>query len=234
MTPNPVAATSSHHDLIEAGAVMGNVGGWRVPTRFSGVRAETGAARGRVAMAEQGHLTKLRLQGPGVPGALEALGASPPPGRVVGASISTPGGDMDVDIDVARLTETEAWLTSPAGTGATLSGAIEESADLAVFDLTPAFSAAQLVGPESALVVASLTDLDLRPGGMPDGTCAQTTIAEVYGLIIRADIGDLPSYRLFCGREFGIYVWESLVEAGEAYGMALMGSEALAGLEQSV
>jgi heterotetrameric sarcosine oxidase gamma subunit len=226
----PVAMTSAHHDLLVSGAVMGTVDGWQVPVRFSGSDAEVSAARAGVGMAEQGHVTKLRIQGPGVPAALDRLGASPDIGRVGDAKIRV--NKNGVELEVARLAQAEAWITAASNGGAALTDAIEALAgDAATFDLTSSLSGVRLLGPSAEMVVASLTDLDLRLSSMPDRSCAQTTIAEVYGLIVRADIGDLPSYRLFFGREYGMYVWESLMEAGEAFGMALIGSEALAVLE---
>ena len=232
----PVATTSAHWDLLEAGATMATVDGWQVPTRFTGPQGEQQAARERVGMAERGHVTKLRLQGPGVPAALDTLGSVPEIGRVSDAPVPANTGDArregkGVEVLIARLAETEAWQTASPGDHGKLLSATEGSLkDGSVFDLTSSFSAVQLVGPQSANVVASLTDLDLRPNSMPDGGCAQTTLAEVYGLIVRADMGELVSYSLYFGREYGMYVWESLMEAGEAYGMALIGSEALASL----
>ena len=208
---------------------MGDVAGWQVPLRFSGPDTEVDACKKHVGMAEQSHVTKLRLQGPGVPAALEKLGATPPVGGV--ADVLFTSERSRLDIELARLAEVEAWITAPPEIQSKLrsaSGGLIDNG--AVFDLTSSFSAVRLVGPKAALVVTSLTDLDLRPTHMPDRSCAQTTLAEVYGLVIRADIGDLPSYRLFFGREYGIYVWESLVEAGEGYGMDLIGTEALAAL----
>jgi heterotetrameric sarcosine oxidase gamma subunit len=142
-----------------------------------------------------------------------------------------PNNRSGAEVQIARLAATEAWLT--AGPGAhdnLLSATGGLLKDGSVFDLTSSFSGVRMVGPQAARVVASLTDLDLRQASMPDGGCAQTTLAEVYGLIVRADIGELPSYSLYFGREYGIYVWESLVDAGEAYGMVLIGSEALEAL----
>jgi heterotetrameric sarcosine oxidase gamma subunit len=229
----PIATTSSYNDLLVGGAVMGTEAGWQVPVRFSGLEPELQAAHERVGMAEQGHVTKLRMQGPGVPAALEKmqkLGTVPVIGRVGDATVRVKR--SGVEVEVARLAETEAWITAPPGGGLALTDAVEALADsMATFDLTSSLSAVRLVGPNAEMVVASLTDLDLRPTAMPDRSCAQTNLAEVYGLIVRADIGDLPSYRLFFGREYGIYLWESLMEAGEAFGMELIGSQALATLE---
>ena len=43
---------------------------------------------------------------------------------------------------------------------------------------------------------------------------AQTSVAKTHQLIIRADVADLPAYRLIGGRDLGAYVWDTLMEAG--------------------
>ena len=222
MTTNgsPVALTSTHRDLMAAGAVMGNVGGWLVPLRFADPGTEIEAARDRAGVVEQGHLAKLRLQGTDIPAALERLGAHIPVGRASKVAIPTPGGDIGVEL--AHLAADEAWITAPPGCQGDLRQAIEALArDATVFDVTSSFSSFRLVGPLSGLVISSLTDLDIRPSAMPDGACAQTMLAEIYALVVRSDLGVVPSYRLFFGREYGLYMWESVAAAGS--GVARVG-----------
>ena len=220
--------TSGHHAHLAAGAVMGTVADWEIPLRFADPSTEAETARQGVALAEQGHLTKIRLQGPGVHAALDRLSAAGEVGRV--ASVPVPR--VEGLVEFARLTQDEAWLVASPGVESALLAAIDDDG-VAAFDLTSSFSAARLVGPNAARVIAFLSDLDLRDKSLPDGTCAQTMLAEVYGLVIRADVAGLPSYRLFYGREYGVYVWESLMEAGEACGLVLMGSETLDALGAS-
>ena len=228
---SPVALTSTHQDLVAAGAVMGEIGGWLVPLRLADQRAEIEAVRERVGVVEQSHLSKLRLHGTDSPAVLGRLGTHPPVGRASKAAIATPGGD--VEVEVAHLADGEAWVTAPAGCRDDLRQAVEALAqDAAVFDVTSCFASFRLVGPLAGHVISSLADLDIRHSALPDGACAQTMLAEVYALIVRSDLGVLPSYRLFFGREYGLYMWESVAEAGRGRGMAIVGTEALAALEE--
>ncbi len=228
---SPVALTSTHQDLVAAGAVMGKIGGWLVPLRLADHGDEIEAVRERVGVVEQSHLSKLRLHGTDSPAVLGRLGTYPPVGRASKAAIATPGGD--VEVEVAHLADGEAWVTAPAGCRDDLRQTVEALAqDAAVFDVTSSFASFRLVGPLAGHVISSLADLDIRPSALPDGACAQTMLAEVYALIVRSDLGALPSYRLFFGREYGLYMWESVAEAGRGRGMAIVGTEALAALEE--
>ena len=70
-----------------------------------------------------------------------------------------------------------------------------------------------------------MTDLDLHPDGMPNLGCVQGQFAEVHGVLIRWDRGE-PGYNLYVAREYGVYVWEVLWEAGNEYGLVPVGVEA--------
>ena len=227
----PAAMTCAHHELIAAGAEMGERGGWSVPLRFGGrgPAAEAEAARGAVGLAEQGHLAKLRVQGPGAPDLLAALGATPAVGAA--ARLNVPAGAGPVPAEAARLAPDEAWITAPAGTGAAIASSLAAMAGAAtVFDATGSHAGMRLVGPAAPQVLASLSELDIRDRVLPDGGCAQTMAADVYALVVRADAGGLRSYRLFFGREYGLYAHEAVLEAGRPHGMELIGADALTAL----
>ena len=59
------------------------------------------------------------------------------------------------------------------------------------------------------------------------GSSAQSQFAEIHGTLVRLDAAGLPAYTLFFGREYGDYMWESVLEAGERYGLVPFGTEAL-------
>ena len=225
----PTAVTSSHDDLVAAGAIMGEVGGWAVPLHFTGPDAEIEAARTRAGITEQGHLAKLRLQEDDVSTTLHILGTPIPVG---GASrVSLAAGGIDMMLQVARLSPGEAWITGPAGSQTPMRRSIETLGGSAtVFDVTSTFSSFGLVGPRAEFVLSALTELDMRDSAMPDGSCAQTMLAGIYGLVVRSDLGTVPAYSIFFGREYGLYMWDVVTEAGRACDTAMIGSEALEAL----
>ena len=62
-------------------------------------------------------------------------------------------------------------------------------------------------------------------------TCVQAPVAEVHGTLLRRDAGGLLSFELYYGREYGEYVWDALMGAGEEYGVSPFGVEALKSLD---
>ncbi len=135
---------------------------------------------------------------------------------------------------MARLASDEALVLAGAGQAARIERILgADSGRCAhVVDITSAMAGVRLAGPAALDVVRSVTELDLRPSGFPNMTCAQTKVAEVYGMVVRVDAGDLPAYELFFGRELGEYMWDALMEAGRPAGLTPFGTEAAALLER--
>ena len=133
-----------------------------------------------------------------------------------------------------RLTHDNALLTTPPGTRRALeqqclekiqdpSTCATREACAHLTDLSSALTAIQLVGPASRDLLSKLTSLDLVPSQFPDLRCAQASIAKVHGLLIRADIGSHLTYEIYCRREFGEYMWETVHDAGQEFGAVPFG-----------
>ena len=75
--------------------------------------------------------------------------------------------------------------------------------------------------------MSKLTELDISPEAFPDLRCAQTRCAEIHGTLVRADLGSLTSYDLYFSREFGEYLWDAVLEAGEEFGAGPAGVDAM-------
>ena len=56
--------------------------------------------------------------------------------------------------------------------------------------------------------------------------------SRIHGVLLRLDISDLPSYELYFSRDFGQYMWDLLLEAGEEYNLMPCGIEAMDRLQK--
>ena len=123
-------------------------------------------------------------------------------------------------------------LTGP-GEAPRLATALEDRAGgcAHVLDATSGFAGVSVGGPLGRSLLEGVTELNVSPGEFPDMSCAQGGFAGVYGLLIRRDLGPLLHYELYFGREFGAYLWEALIEAGQDYSVVPFGTEALARLK---
>ena len=92
----------------------------------------------------------------------------------------------------------------------------------------------QIAGPCSRDLLRKLTALDLRPVQFPDLSCAQGSLASIHALVIRADMQTHLSYQVSCRREFGAYLWEVLLDAGQEFGALPVGMAAQRRLHRQV
>ena len=136
---------------------------------------------------------------------------------------------VDDGTAAARLARDEALVTTAAGRPSRLSETLTPGAAgcAHVVDVTSALAAVRIAGPRSPDLLAALTEMNAAPHAFGDGSCAQSSFAEIHGTLARLDAAGLPAYTLFFGREYGDYMWESIMGAGERYDLVPFGIEAL-------
>ena len=218
----PVALSPLHHRHVELGAEMQLVDGWMRPIRYASADDELFAVRSGVGICDVSPMGKLSALGE-----VDALMSGVLPGRLLPAV----GRSARIDDDnfVARLAHDEALVTTATGRAPLLAERVTSGADGCAYavDVTSALAAVRIAGPRAPELLAALTELDVRPDAFSDASCAQSSFAEIHGTLVRLDAADLPAYTLFFGREYGDYTWESIMEAGERYGLVPFGIEAL-------
>ena len=219
----PVALSPLHQRHVELGAEMELVDGWRRPVRYAASDEELAAVRSRVGVCDVSPVGKLALLGDGLDAPLGAVFPDSTPPAVGRAS------RVDEETIVARLARDEALVTTAAGHALSLSERLTAGAEgcAHVVDVTSALAAVRIAGPRSTDLLAALTELDVARDAFDSGSSAQSQFAEIHGTLVRLDAAGLPAYTLFFGREYGDYMWESILEAGERYGLVPFGIETL-------
>ncbi len=223
---SPVALSPLHHQHVELGAEMELIDGWLLPSRYTSADKELVGLRSDVGICDVSPMGKLSLQGDNVDALLGGL--FPKAAKLeIGQAVQA-----NDEAAVARLTQDETWLTTAASHPRSMSERLATDAEGCwhVVDITSALAAVRIVGPKTRHVLSAVTELDVSPESFGNGRCAQSQFAEIHGALIRLDASDLPAYTLFFGREYGDYVWESLMEAGHRYDLVTFGVEALEAL----
>ena len=222
--------SAMHHQHVAMGATMEERHGWQLPARFGPVEDELRRLRNGVGLLDISPMIKINIQGESASAFLSATcsgGGLPKLGAVSPMTITADG--QSFQVTSARLADDDFLvLTAPDDVGsmfASLDAAAEGSAH--VFDLSSTLAAAQITGPLAAHFLGAVTEFNCSPRAFPNGRCAQTQAAEIHATLLRADVGDLPSYQLFFGRDFGEYMWEALVEAAAVHDGAPVGFEAM-------
>jgi sarcosine oxidase subunit alpha len=141
------------------------------------------------------------------------------------------GVEKAVELQIARLkTERFLVLGPPDARDALVARFAQPATDLEcahVTDLTSAFAVLRLVGPSSAAVLKKICPLDLDGGGLLSGQCAQAPVARVGAVVARDDVGGRRGYLILVSRDYGEYVWKSMLDAGERLHLGCFGLIAL-------
>ena len=242
----PVRHTAIHPWHEAAGARFEDVGQWQRPWYYpqpgekmqAAVSRECLAVRGQVGILDASTLGKIDVQGPDARDFLDRIYTNAwqklEVGRCrYGLMCGEDGMVMDDGV-TACLGESHFLMhTSTSAAGAVLDW-LElwhqtEWPGLRVHftPVTDHFCTATLTGPKARLLLAELTDLPL---GNQDFPFMHWRDAEVAGLPARifrvAFTGEL-SYEINVPANYGLHLWEALIEAGRTHGITPFGTEAM-------
>ena len=233
MTKPAVTRRSALHAAhVAAGARLGEHDGWQCPEGYAGIEDELRTVRSGVGLADISPAAKLDVRGNDAFSAIARRLSLPAPvtGTVTRLSppVSTRNGLL------CCLTPLHARLFVPADTAARIATrwARAHAADTRpvrarLTDVTSAYTVMQVSGPRGRELLRKLTALDIGAEAFPDLACAQTGIAGVHAMILRADMRALLSFQVCCGREFGAFVWDAILDAGREFGARPVGLAAL-------
>lgn len=220
--PTPRSAIEWTHR--DAGAKLGERGGWRVVTTYGEPEAEAAACRDAVGVADLSFLGKLELQGSA------ALVAEVVGGLADGAALGPGRAALHDGVWWCPITPEKVLVVTPPERTAGIRDEIDRAvaADdrfASVIELTTALGSNAVVGPLAREAFARATALDLRPGRFEPGSFAPVSVARTAGMVLRERDDDF--LHLF-GAGFAAYVWTVFVDAAEHLGGRAIGTEALA------
>ena len=250
-----VRRTPMHAWHEKAGAKMGDAGNWKRPQVYSSVTQEYEAVRQRAGVIDVSTLGKIELRGADVVKFLEFIYpnrfANLKVGRVRYGVICDDAGILLDDGTIARLGDDRFFLTTTTGNAdaidswfrwwlAQLSGtalaagnapspaasAVPLKWDVRMTNVSGSYAAMNLAGPRSREVLKKLTDADLSSDAMPYLAASECTIAGVSAIVLRIGfVGEL-GYEIHVPSQFGLHVWEAIIEAGREFSIAPFGLEA--------
>jgi heterotetrameric sarcosine oxidase gamma subunit len=190
---------------------------------------ETAVARAGVGLADISAFPKVSVLGRGVPVVVQHLigdGAARKP-RGVSAFVD---GVLGLG---CRLREDHLVLLGSATAPAPFAGllaALPPEPPVIASDVTSAYAGFCLAGPHAEDLLRRLTSLDVSRDSFPDNSCAETGLAGVHVLLVRAPELAVPAVRVYVAWDLAEYVWEALLEAGRRLGCGPLGLEALQAL----
>jgi len=252
-TARPFRRSPVHHLLAEANACFGSRMGWERPNFFAPpgeapvigyswgaqnwlpwVAAEQRATRAGVAVFDQTSFSKYLLKGPGSEQALQWLctgDVAVAPGRTVYTGMLNERGTYESDLTVTRLSADEFLLVSSAATTERdkdhITRRIPASSHASLTDVTSAYAVLGVMGPRSRDLLASLSDADFTDEAFPFGTSREVGLGYFTVRATRITyVGEL-GWELYVPAEFAVGVYQDLVAAGTAFGLANAGYYAI-------
>jgi len=90
-----------------------------------------------------------------------------------------------------------------------------------MMDVTSAYAAIQLAGPHAGALLRRMSAAQFA-AVLPDN-CVQTKVAGVKALCIHQNVHQGNAWVCLVARDFGEYVWESIVESGKEFGVQPFG-----------
>jgi heterotetrameric sarcosine oxidase gamma subunit len=251
-TARGVRRSAIHQYTDKLGAVFGEVNGWERPNWYvrPGVKREYEYSYGRqnwfscaqyeadklkndVVFFDQHSFAKYRVDGTCALEALNRISAN------------------NVDVDVGRIVYTQ-WLNERAGIEADLTvtrlgeqsflvvtGAVPQTRDMAwlkrqsegmhvtAVDVTSGLPMVAVMGPKSRALLEKLSGEDLSNRGFPFATSREIEIGYARVRASRITyVGEL-GWELYIPAEFAGHVMETLLAAGEEFGLAPAGMHSM-------
>ncbi len=228
---HPVKRSAMHHQHLGLGASMVERDGWQQPAHFGSVESETKHLLETVGLFDISPRAKFVVKGE----QLDQLVS-----RVFLTSSAPDVGEISLDdfmgekATLCRLAGDEMLCVAPAGQAASLAEALKDYSGQCAhaLDISSGLAGVGFAGPHAGRLLSMLSELNMSTSAFPDLRCAQSKFADIHGTLLRIDLGDMPSYQLYFGRELGEYLWEALVEAAGFCGGGPVGFEAVDQLQK--
>jgi aminomethyltransferase len=213
---------------VGLGARMIDFAGWLMPVQYAGILEEHRAVRQRAGLFDLSHMGELFLEGPEAGTALAgALITNPPAlaeGRAQYSMIVAPDGGIIDDLIVYRLAIERFLVVANASNARTVSDALAERITgfkAVLDDRSLAMSLVAIQGPRSVEIMRPLTDVDLAT--LRYYAIAEGMVAGIPALLARTGYTGEDGFEVFVDNGRAVELWDALMAAGSASGLAAIG-----------
>jgi aminomethyltransferase len=207
--------------------------GWEMPIQYAtGIVTEHRAVRGAAGLFDLSHMGELYFRGPGARATLDRLVSSDiaglEPGQARYGLLCTERGTIVDDVIVYRL-EPETYLmvvnaANVAKDRAHVDRHVPKDVELEDASMDTALIAIQ--GPRASVILASVTDLEIREATIEDLAPFGVVAARVAGArahVARTGYTGEDGFEVFVPWERATGPWSRLLAAGEALGLIPVG-----------
>jgi len=229
-TWTPKRHTAMHYQHLQHGATLFNEDDWELVAYYSSVESEKNVRNKGVGISDISHIGKLYLQGKNLTKDISRIiGLQTPDNHKMLRSTIKLNKETNIAVNFCKLGEDEAFITCDGHHLNHIASFItkESGGTIDVVDMSSNFAGIRIIGPLSSTLLSKLTDLDIRESKFPNYSCAQVMSSEIYSIMIHNNIGNISSFEIYVTRDFGVYTWDAILDAGEELNIAQIGIESL-------
>ena len=216
--------------LFSAHAALGarfvDFGGWEMPVQYVGIIEEHHAVRRRAGLFDVSHMGEIELRGPQARAACQWLTTNDVDrlraGQAQYSLLCLPSGGVVDDIIVHRLHAQRFLLcVNAANTEKDLAWIRQHRQGAEVVDRSADYAQLALQGPRATDILTRLTDLPLHE--IPPFCFREGTVAGCPALTAHTGYTGEDGWEIYCAGERTHAVWNAIMEAGHAFGIAPAG-----------
>ena len=239
---DPARQTSMHYRHIALGAKMIPTGNWQRPAFYGKpeerdlcIQNESLHVRNKVGLIDVSTLGGIDIRGPDSAEFLNRIYTfaflKQPIGKTRYAVLTNEQGVVIDDGVACRISDEHFYVTATTG-GVDrvyrdmLKWNAQWRLDIDIANVTSAFSAVNLAGPDARKVLEKLTnDIDLSAEEFPFLAYREGNVADIPARLLRVGfVGEL-GYEIHVPAPFGEALWDALMKAGEAFDIKPFGVE---------
>jgi 4-methylaminobutanoate oxidase (formaldehyde-forming) len=209
--------------------------GWNRPPYFDRLAIEHQATRERVALFDLSSFGKIEVRGQGALPLLQRVADSnidKPIGTAIYTQFLNTRGGVEADVTISRRSDKCFMvITGSAFIGNDLAWLRmhiqEEDSEVTICDITQDWACLALWGPKARLVMQLITSDNISNDAMP---YLHANIIDINGVKVWAQrvsyVGEL-GWELYIPTERAVLVWDTLIKAGQEYGIEVGGYKVL-------
>ena len=234
--------TSMHQWHEAQGAVFTDIGAWKRAayypavgqTKEEAIQAEAMAVRKTAGIIDGSSFGKIEVHGPDAAEFLERFFTGVYVTQKLGSCryvmlLDELGVVVDDGI-ASRLADDLFYLSIGTSNAAAVYREMQRAQqmwqlDLGLVNVTGAFGAINIAGPNAREILATLTDLDLSYESFPISSVRESQVAGVEVRLIRVAFVSANGYELHLPMAQLPLVWDALLRAGQKYGLRPFGSD---------
>ena len=211
---------------VAAGAKMVEFAGFHMPVQYKGITSEHLAVRENIGLFDLSHMGEFEVSGSGAFDFLQRVTTNDvsalKPGMIQYSCMTKPDGGIVDDLLVYQLSDRYMLVVNAANLAKDFAWLKQHlESDVSLIDRSDKISLLAIQGPNAQKLMAEITDYDLENMGYY--TSAKATVGGVDLLFSRTGYTGEDGFELYIPPEHTDILWKAVTEAGDKYGMELIG-----------